>query len=92
MEVEGWYAIRIQSGLARGVTRGTFINLGKKGRPDWIFVRGPVYLFAELKRPGKKLSPDQVEWFEQAERDGLRAIWADGIDVFKAKYKEQVDG
>mgnify|MGYP003659669333 CR=1 FL=1 len=92
LEARGWYAIRLQSGTVRGVTRGTFMRVGKPGLPDWVFVRKwggyPIHLFCEMKKPGKKLAPDQVAWFKDAEYRGLWTIWADSLEMFVEKYEE----
>ena len=94
IEARGWYAIRLQSGTVRGVTRGTFITLGKKGLPDWVFVRKwagyPIHLFVEMKAPCKKLAPDQVDWFNDANYRGLWAIWADSLEMFIEKYEKEM--
>ena len=82
----GWIGYRLQSGVVRGVTQGTYITLNPNGTPDWFFVRGSELLFVEMKAPGKKLAPAQENWFKLAEMRLTPAIWADGIDNFKAKY------
>ena len=86
LESRGWYAVRLQSGVVRGITRDSFMRLGKKGLPDWIFVRGREALFVEMKRPGKKPSQDQARWFEWAEIQGIMAVWCDGLGNFLEKY------
>ena len=86
LESRGWYAIRLQSGTVRGVTGGTFMRLGKRGLPDWCFLRGREALMVEMKRPGGKLSADQQKWFTWAEIQGIMALHADGLGAFMAKY------
>lgn len=86
LESRGWYAVRLQSGTVRGVTRGTYINLGAKGLPDWIFVRAREALFVEMKKPGGVPSADQKKWLERAEIQGIMAIVADGLGTFMVDY------
>lgn len=92
LESRKWYGVRIQSGVVRGKTGGTFIRMGKKneGRPDWLWVRGLECLFVEVKAPGKKPSKDQVRWLEWAEIEGIRAIWADSLGSFLVKYQDKI--
>jgi hypothetical protein len=87
MESRGWYGVRLQSGTVRGVTRGTFMHLGKKGLPDYVFVRARECCFVEIKAPGKRPSKDQEMWFAFADIQGIQHIWADGLDAFTEKYR-----
>ena len=82
----GWTGYRLQSGVVRGVTQGTYITLNPNGTPDWFFVRGSEILFVEMKAPGKKLAPAQENWFKLAEMRRTPAIWADGLLMFREKY------
>ena len=92
LEARGWYAIRLQSGTVRGVTRGTFMRLGVPGLPDWVFLRKwggyAIHLLVEVKRKGGKLRPEQVAWNAMADRLGLWHILADSLESFIAKYEE----
>lgn len=48
---------------------------GDPGYFDWTFLR-ERFVFAELKVPGRKLSPDQLRWYERAIRYGHEAyVW-----------------
>ena len=87
MESQGWFAIRLQSGMVRGMTRGTPMRLNANGTPDWLFMKGTRYLFVEMKRPRGKLSQDQEKWFAMADRRGFPAIWADGLGAFIEKLQ-----
>ena len=86
LESRGWTGFRLQSGTVRGLTRGTFMRLAKKGTPDWVFVRAREALFVEVKRPGGVMSADQAKWFEWAEVQGIQRICADGLGMFMQKY------
>jgi hypothetical protein len=55
-----------------------------KGFPDLVlFVASQGYsgLTMEMKAPGKKLRPDQVEWLERLEARGYKATWADNWTI-----------
>ena len=86
LESRQWTGFRLQSGLVRGFTGNTFMRLAKKGTPDWVFVRGREALFVEMKRPGKKPSKDQLTWLAWAGVSGIKAIWADSLEMFTDKY------
>ena len=90
LESRGWYGVRLQSGVVRGITRNSFMRLGKKGITDWIFVRAREALFVEVKRSGAKLSKDQERWHEWAAIQGFLAIWADGLGTFMEKYQKVI--
>jgi hypothetical protein len=47
------------------------------GFPDLVLVRPPVVIFAELKREGAKLRPEQRAWLEALDRcEGVEArLW-----------------
>jgi len=50
------------------------------GTPDIIVhVRGSVFGFLEVKRPGGKLREAQEEWFEQAKADGVLCAVATSV-------------
>lgn len=96
LEAKGWYAIRLQSGLVRGNTRGTFIRLGENGLPDWVFLRAwkgyPIALMVEMKAGGKKPGPDQVAFEAKAKRMGLTVLWCDSLEMFIEKYERFMEG
>jgi hypothetical protein len=91
-QVIGWlkahrfYCVRLNSGLI-STPDGRRLRVGERGLPDWIIIRGLRFFFMELKRPGKTLSPDQENWFAWATREGIPAIWADGLGMFLAKLE-----
>lgn len=91
LRAKGWYMVRLQSGLVRGATRGTFMRLGEDGLPDWIAFKGTTYFFLEMKASGKKLGDKQAEWFRFAERSGFPAIWADGLSRLISEYQARFE-
>src|SRR5437016_1004860 len=50
--------------------RGGFIRFGTPGSPDIIVVHVGHPYFLEVKRPGTKQSPDQIEFQKRAEAAG----------------------
>ena len=67
---------------------GRYIRFGFVGCPDIIgqMTDGRI-LCLEIKRPGKKLSEDQLIWFAFAERNKINAMWCDGLGNFLAKFE-----
>lgn len=87
-----WYCVRLQSGMMRGLTRGTYIKLGEKGLCDWCCFRNEQYFFLEMKATGKGLSEDQRAWFRFAEKNGILAAWSDGIGRLMCEYQRLFGG
>ena len=60
-----WFA-HLANGGARTVTEGAILkSLGvQRGAPDLVVIRAGEPLFMELKAPGRKLSPAQVQCHE----------------------------
>lgn len=71
LERAGVWAIRVNSGLAKGLYGG-IIHLAPKGTPD-LLVLSP-YLWAEIKRPGKRPSDEQLVWHAKAEQLGVPVV------------------
>ena len=70
-----------------------FVSPGMSGVPDRLVLlpEGKV-AFAELKAPGKKLSPKQTKVAKQMEGLG-HPVWViDGIDAIQAFLWEAFDG
>ena len=91
----GWSVFRQQSGLFRRVESEARVRVGQRGCSDWYAVResrNPIapglaqFLFYEVKRPGKRPDPHQLEWLEARRRDGLLAEWFDSLDSFVRWY------
>lgn len=60
-----------------------FIRFNKKGASDLRGVIGPhgVSLLVELKRPGKKPTPEQEEYLQEWAGYGAVAIWVDSAEM-----------
>jgi VRR-NUC domain len=76
-----WWA-HIPNGGGRTAIEGAiFKSLGvQPGAPDLLIVRAGQALFIELKAPGRKLSPAQIECHEALRRAGATVETADNID------------
>lgn len=60
LRVRHWWPIRQHVGLFSTVGKNPRkISIGETGDPDYIIVKPPSF-FLETKRPGGKLSPEQV--------------------------------
>ncbi len=86
LRTNGWRCERVQSGLFK-TKDGRTIRIGKRGWSDWNCFKASRYFKLELKRPGKELSKDQVEYFEGCKRDKLNIMWADSFGSFLAKFE-----
>ena len=59
-----------------------FKSLGvRAGSPDLLIIRAGQPLFLELKAPGRKLSPAQVECHAALQRAGAQIETVDNIDA-----------
>ena len=83
-----WWA-HIPNGGARTAIEGAiFKSLGvQPGAPDLLIVRAGQALFIELKAPGRKLSPLQVECHEALRRASATVETFDNIDAALAFLK-----
>jgi hypothetical protein len=87
LKAKGWLCVRLQSGLV-DLPGARKMRVGTPGLPDWCCFKDKRYFFLELKRAGKQLSADQIQWFvEVAGRKKLNAIWCDGLGNFLAKFE-----
>jgi VRR-NUC domain len=77
-----WFA-HLANGGARTAVEGAILkSIGvQSGAPDLLIVRAGQALFLELKAPGRKLSPAQVECHEALRRAGAQIEVADNIDA-----------
>ena len=77
-----WFC-HIPNGGARSPIEGAiFKSLGvQAGCPDLLIVADGKALFLELKAPGRKLSPAQVECHDALRRAGATVETADNIDT-----------
>ena len=86
MKLKGWRPLRMQ----RTVMPGQF-QTGEPGIPDFVFLRYlkpglAAVLWIEIKRPGGKLRPAQLEWIPREQKRGA-AVWVvEDFDNFHRKY------
>ena len=74
--------------VAQAKARGAFVRKvayhGRKGAPDrWLFYPRGFLLIVELKRPGEKPEPLQLDEMQKLRNAGFYVAWADS--------KERVD-
>lgn len=75
---------RIQSGFLK--TWRSFIHLATSGHPDLVcYLRWWRTLFIEVKRPGWKVSPDQLAYHEKLTLLWFDIIVADNLSVVEEK-------
>ena len=77
-----WWT-HIPNGGRRSPTEAAiFKSLGvRAGSPDLLIIRAGQPLFMELKAPGRKLSPAQVECHAALQRAGAQIETVDNIDA-----------
>jgi hypothetical protein len=77
-----WFC-HLANGGARTATEGAvFKALGvRPGAPDLLIVRAGQALFIELKAPGRKLSPAQIECHAALRQAGAAVETVDDIDT-----------
>ncbi len=78
LKANGWLCVRLQSGLV-DLPGNRKMRVGTPGLPDWICCNHDRYFFLEVKSPIKVPSPIQNEWMNSARRQGITAIWANGL-------------
>lgn len=67
----------------------TWLQLAKKGSPDRFFILGGRIYFIEVKRKGKKPTPEQIERHDELRRAGAHIFVADSIDSFIQQFNER---
>jgi hypothetical protein len=83
-----WWTHLANGGYRRPIEAAIFKSLGvQPGAPDLLIVRAGQALFIELKAPGRKLSPLQVECHEALRRAGATVETADNIDQALASLR-----
>jgi hypothetical protein len=83
-----WWTHHANGGYRRPIEAAIFKSLGvQPGAPDLLIVRAGQALFIELKAPGRKLSPSQVECHEALRRVGAAVETADNIDQALASLR-----
>lgn len=93
--------------VSREVVMRSIVRMGKKGECDFWAVRPTPgqrrlyqFFFYEVKAPGKRPTPEQVDWMRSMASCGIEAKWFDdfqddGFDTsfmnyYKARYPEEV--
>lgn len=72
LRVKRVLAWRLNSGKVR--VGAHYVQGSPNGTPDIIVhLGGSKFCFLEVKRPGKKLEPEQMAWFERAVAAGILA-------------------
>jgi hypothetical protein len=80
-----WFAHIPNGGARTKAEAGIFKALGvRAGAPDLLIVRAGQALFLEVKAPGRKLSPAQIECHDALRRAGAVVETADDIDAARA--------
>lgn len=69
-----------------------WVMLAKKGTPDRFFIMSGRIYFIEVKRRGKKPTPEQIERHDELRRAGAVIIVADSIDSFILQFNELMHG
>jgi penicillin-binding protein-related factor A (putative recombinase) len=83
----GCWAMKINNaGIQRIEDR--FIKVGVKGVPDIMGYYKGKFLAIEVKRPGKKATPEQKEFIIKANQDNCIAFVADNLDYVKSYLHE----
>ena len=76
---------KVQAGIRRKASELGFLCLkfsviGIRGYPDLLIIRKGVVSFIEVKKPGKKLRPNQHMRQQQLQRFGIRCEWFDNVE------------
>jgi hypothetical protein len=96
----GIYNDRLNSGMIQQVTTYTdkkgqtkefrrWIRLAKRGSPDRWFLMGGRMFLIEVKRKGKKPTPEQLERHDELRRAGAYIFNVDSIDEFRRQFNER---
>ena len=77
-----WWTHIPTGGRRSPIEAAIFKSLGvRAGSPDLLIIRAGQPLFIELKAPGRKLSPAQVECHAALRRAGAQIETVDNIDA-----------
>jgi VRR-NUC domain len=77
-----WFCHLANGGARTAVEGAVLKSIGvRPGAPDLLIIRAGQPLFMELKAPGRKLSPAQVECHAALRRAGATVETADNIDA-----------
>jgi VRR-NUC domain len=79
---DSWFCAIPNGGWRSPIEAAIFKSLGvQPGAPDLLIIRAGAPLFLELKAPGRKLSPVQIECHDALRRAGATVETADNIDT-----------
>ena len=94
--------LMLEEALARGANmkaeiekaKHQIIRIGKEGDADWRFEKpipgdprkAHLCCYVEMKGPGKRPKPEQVEWLARRNATGTPATWADGYDTGRSPF------
>lgn len=90
LRAEGWAMRRKNVGLFY-TKDGRGQRIGTPGEPDWEAIRGGQHFDVEMKAPGRKPEPAQLEYIARFNAIGNVATWADSFEMFEKWYRENVD-
>ena len=80
-----WWTHIPNGGRRSPIEAAIFKSLGvRAGSPDLLIIRAGQPLFIELKAPGRKLSPAQVDCHAALQRAGAQIETVDNIDEARA--------
>jgi hypothetical protein len=66
-----------------------FIRYGVRGGADVFSIQKGRFIAVEVKRQGKKPTPDQAAFLEMVREHGGVGIWADSLEMLVMKLGEE---
>lgn len=89
---KGWICRRQPVGLFMTLN-GKPHPVGERGECDWrcVMPKGghyALYFELEVKAPGKKPRPEQLEYMAKRRHQGLDATYADSLPMLQAWYRD----
>ena len=66
---------------------GTPVKIGRPGQCDWRAMRAGQYFEFEVKAPGQKPKPVQLEYMALRTHQGILVTWADSLEMFERWYR-----
>ena len=93
----GWTVFRRNTGAFRGEHHGKrrFVRFSEPGAADlWCLTPPPRvrHVEVELKRPGRKPTPEQVRWLLELNARGAPAFWVDNLTVLDVVARHLMQG
>lgn len=85
LQWDGWHVIKMEENFSERKSKRT----GEPGMPDRLALRynPDQILWLELKAPGKKPRPHQLDWHEAERKRGALVLVVDDINQFISWYK-----